>query len=425
MGEFFQKFRNFLPNDWVNSFWHWPRAVLANIFYGFPSYSLKIIGVTGTDGKTTTASLIHQIFLENNEKSALVSTVGAKFGGREVSTGLHVTSPDAFRLQRLLKEISQEGMKYLVLETTSHGLVQHRFWGINFEIGVITNVTPEHLDYHEGFDKYLMAKARLFKKVKVAILNKDDMSFDFLKNSLKKGTRLVTYSLRKEADFNLKKFAFKTSLPGEYNLYNCLAAIATAKCLGLSDEKIRSVLTSFVPVKGRMEEIKLGQDFRVIIDFAHTPNALENVLRFLRINLKGRLILVFGCAGLRDQKKRPLMGQTASFLADIVILTAEDPRMESVEEIIDQISRGCLKEGMKEARYQKGEGIAGGKFFLRIPDRKEAIEMAINRIAKKDDVVIICGKGHEKSMCYGSEERPWSEHQVVRQALKKRLEKNA
>lgn len=332
----------------------------------YPARHLKVIGVTGTDGKTTTAHLIYSILKKAGFSVAMVSTVAAFIDDEEIDTGFHVTTPDAKFLQPLLKKFVDKGVAYLILETTSHGLDQHRVFGCNFFLGVLTNITHEHLDYHRTFNNYLKTKAKLFRRVKIAILNRDDKHFNYLKRVAKKA-KIVTYGIKREADFTPEKFKFKTKLPGKYNLYNCLAAIAVTSTLGIDEKTIREAILSFKPVKGRMEEIKKGQKFRVIIDFAHTPNGLKKVLTELKAQRgRGRLIVVFGCAGERDSQKRPMMGKIATKLADFVILTAEDPRREDLNKIIEQIAKGCKKAGGIEA-----------KTFFRIPDRQEAINFAI------------------------------------------------
>jgi len=408
-----EKVRLLLPNCLVNLLVHLPVAVLAAVFYRFPGRRLKIIGVTGTDGKTTTATLIYQILLTAGYKTALISTVVAKIGRETMPTGLHVTCPNSWQLQRLLRQIVAKDYEYLVLEVTSHGLEQYRVWGVKFLMGVITNITHEHLDYHKTYKNYLRAKAKLFRKVKTAVLNRDDESFDFLSGLVKnrRGTRMITYGIEKEADFTPRNFKFKTLLAGQYNQYNCLAAIAVSVSLGVPEEKIRRALGTFEGVEGRMEEINEGQDFKVIVDFAHTPNALKNLLITLKGSLakKGRLVVVFGCAGLRDVGKRSMMGAIATQLADLVVLTAEDPRTEKVKKIIGQIASGCQEAGGVE-----------GKSFFRIPDRRRAIDFAISK-ARKGDTVVICGKGHERSMCFGTTEKPWSDQKEAKRSLKKIL----
>jgi len=391
--------RGLVPQRLINIFWHLPKAILANFYFNFPSKSLKIIGVTGTDGKTTTSSIIYHILKEAGFKAGLISTVSAKIGKEEVSTGLHVTSPDPWKLQKIIKEMAGRGCEYLVLEVTSHGLDQYRLFGINFEIGVITNVTHEHLDYHKDYKGYLKAKCKLFKNAKISILNKDDKSFKYINNAVM--GKIISYG-KKTGDINLKNFPFETSLAGEYNKYNILASVAVVKRLDIDDQVIRKAVKGFDGVVGRMDEIKTGKDFRVFIDFAHTPNALQNALKTLKSLKPARLIAVFGCAGLRDVRKRPMMGGIACKISDIVILTSEDPRTEDLEKIINEIKKGC--EDKKKIVVKK--------------DRQMAIDWAVKR-AKKGDIIGIFGKGHEKSMCFGKKEIPWSDHKAVKKALKR------
>lgn len=400
----------------VKNLFHLLKALFANLIYRFPSKKLKVIGVTGTDGKTTTVHLIHHILKNEGIKTGLVSTIAAP--------GLHTTTPDPLILQKILRKMVNQGIKWVVLECSSHGLDQNRLWGIKFHIGVVTNITHDHLDYHKTYDNYLKAKAKLFKGVKIAVLNKDDKSYFKLKEHLaNQKVKLITYGIDNKADFTPLTFPFKTKLPGKYNQYNCLAAAAVCASVGIKPGRIKKRIAEFKGVKGRMEEIKMGQKFRVIIDFAKTASGLENVLRTLRDQLKkeGRLIAVFGSAGLRDVAKRGMMGEAAGRLADIAVLTAEDPRTEDVNKIIDQIKEGCLKEGMEEGDYLQ-ESIfekREKKLFFRIPDRREAIKFAIQKLAQPGDIVIICGKGHERSMCFGKVEYPWSDQKEAKRALEK------
>lgn len=394
--------RKLIPQRLINLGKHLPLAWLANIFYRFPSKRLTLIGVTGTDGKTTTATLIYEILKQAKFKVALISTVGAKIGEQELQTGLHVTTPNSWELQRLLRQIYDKKYSHVVLETTSHGFDQYRLWGCHFQIGVITNITHDHLDYHKTYERYLLSKAKLFRRTKISILNRDDLSFARLKK-LANGT-IITYGL-KTGDINLQNFPFKTKLLGDYNLSNCLAAIAATKVLHIKESIIRQTIANFRGVVGRMQEIIMGQDFRVFIDFAHTPNALENALNTLNELPHRKLIAVFGSAGLRDQAKRPLMGKITSDLADKVVLTAEDPRTENVAEIINQI----------------GSGIKNSAKVIREPDRQKAIDLAIIKLASVGDIVGIFGKGHEQSMCFGNIEYPWSDEKAVKKSLSKRM----
>jgi len=389
----------------IKNIYHFFSALLAILAFRYPARQLTVIGVTGTDGKTTTVNLIYHILITSGKKVSLISSVNALIGKKEYDTGFHVTTPNPWALQKYLRQAVDKGCQFMVLEATSHGLDQHRLLGANFALGVVTNVTHEHLDYHKTYQNYLKTKAKLFQAVKLAVLNQDDKSFNYLKSVVPKKAKLITYGLKK-GDFTPRTFKFKTSLPGEYNQYNCLAAIAITSCLGLSNKMIKKGVSSFEPIKGRLEEIDEGQDFKVFIDFAHTPNALESVLKFLKEKKEGKLIAVFGCAGERDRAKRPVMGEVSARLTDITVLTAEDPRTEDVNEIIDQIARGCQRAG----------GIEG-KTFFKVPDRAEAIKFSLRK-AQKGDIVIICGKGHEKSMCFGKTEYPWSDQKEARQALK-------
>ncbi|KKQ67160.1 MAG: UDP-N-acetylmuramyl-tripeptide synthetase [Candidatus Daviesbacteria bacterium GW2011_GWA2_38_24] len=393
-----------IPNKLVNVGKHLPTAVVANIQYGFPSKKIKVIGVTGTDGKTTTVNMIYQILKKSNKKVSMISTINAVIGKQVFDTGLHVTSPSSALLQKLIKQSVENGDEYLILEVTSHALDQFRTWGIKFDIGVITNVTHEHLDYHKTFDNYLNAKIKLLKNTKLAIINKDDKNFEKIESSL--NTKIFEFSLEKDADLNLRGLALNLKILGSYNFQNALAAAAVAINLGIDKETIKKALENFTSLSGRMEEIKNNKDIRVIVDFAHTPNALENALTTLRKETKGKLIAVFGAAAERDIAKRPVMGKIASRLADIVVLTDEDPRFEDSLKIINEIAAGCLTKGAKI-----------DKSLFKEPNRKKAIEFAIS-LANKGDSVGIFGKGHEQSMNYKGEELPWSDVTVVKEILR-------
>ncbi|MDD3679765.1 MAG: UDP-N-acetylmuramoyl-L-alanyl-D-glutamate--2,6-diaminopimelate ligase [Candidatus Shapirobacteria bacterium] len=393
----------------INFGYHLPWAIFWTLYYRWPTRKLIVIGVTGTDGKTTTSNLIWHILTCAGKKAGLVTSINAKIGHQEEDTGLHVTTPDPKKLQHFLSKISQAGNRYAVVEATSHGLDQYRLWGINFYLGVITNITPEHLDYHQNMTAYANAKAKLIQQSQIAILNRDNDWFSYLELIAKKNHKqTITYGIKNQADITIKKFSHSCPLPGIYNQYNCLAAIAAAKALKITDQQIKKALESFAQLKGRLDPVILGQNFKVFIDFAHTPNALENVLEELKQQLpKGkRLIAVFGCAGLRDYHKRPIMGKIASQLADLTIITSEDPRTEKADKIANQIAAGFHSGAKKKI----------------IVDRSEAIDFAIKQ-AQKNDIVVILGKGHEQSMCFGKTEHPWSDHQEAVKAIKKILPK--
>ena len=387
----------------IKNIYHLGIAIISNVWFGFPSRKLTVIGVTGTDGKTTTTNLIYHILNSVGFNASMVTSLGAVIGKKNYDVGFHVTTPSSFSVQRFIRKALDSGSEFLVLETTSHALDQYRVFGIKFNVGVLTNVTHEHLDYHKTYENYLKAKAKLFKMSKTAVVNKDDESYVFLNKELKiKNEKIITYGMNSSADVNPKAFPFKTTLIGEFNKYNVLAAISACKALRITDKAIRLGIESFVPPKGR-GDIVYKEDFTVMIDFAHTPNSIAQILKSLRPVVKNRIIHVFGSAGARDVTKRPLMGEMSSKYANVIVLTAEDPRNESVYKIMNEIESGISK---------KIE-------ILKISDRKKAIKEAI-KMAKKGDFVIITGKSHEKSMNYGQGEVVWDEYKAVREALCRR-----
>ncbi|OGG08465.1 hypothetical protein A2154_01895 [Candidatus Gottesmanbacteria bacterium RBG_16_43_7] len=414
----------------VKNIYHLVQAILANTFYGFPSGKLKVIGVTGTDGKTTTACLIYHILKSTGKKAALISTVGAFIGDKIYDVGFHVTNPATFPLQRFIREVADRGNEFLVLEVTSHGLDQNRVWGIKFDIGVLTNIAHEHLDYHANWEEYAEVKFNLLNNSRVCILNYDDKSYSFWKSKIKnqkskiqiksqkeKQFQIVTYSLNnQEANITWKKYPFKTNLIGDFNKSNCLAAIAATDAVGVSDSQIRTALKTFKPPAGRLETV-YDKEFRVIIDFAHTPNAFKSMLPEIKKVTKCRLIHVFGSAGARDAVKRPQMGAESARYADIIILTAEDPRDEQVEDINSQIRQGISdKFKFHSSKDQSIPNVKAQNEVFEIARRDKAINFAIN-IAQKRDTVLLTGKAHEKSMNYGHGEEPWDEFEEVKSAL--------
>lgn len=381
-------------------------ATIANIAYGRPAKKITTIGVTGTDGKTTTTSLISHILKTADMSPAMITTVGAQIGETEYNTGLHTTTPSSFTLQKYIKRALTSGCRYLVLEVTSHALDQNRVNGIDFKIGVLTNISHEHLDYHKTYENYVNAKSKLFLRSDIAVFNKDDKSYERVLE-LCKGKKIYTYSLRGTADFNLESIKIPLPPQFDFNHENFLAAVSVAKILGVDDEKIKLALATFKFPEGRQEIVYDGK-FRVVIDFAHTPNSFDKVLNGIKGSISGRLIHVFGAAGERDRSKRPLMGSIAAKFDDIIILTSEDPRSEEIESINEQI-----KLGIKDF---KGE-------LVEMPDRQEAINYAV-RIAQKGDTIIITGKGHEKSMNLGHGEVAWSDHEAVERVLNQLKTKN-
>ncbi|HYK07894.1 MAG TPA: UDP-N-acetylmuramoyl-L-alanyl-D-glutamate--2,6-diaminopimelate ligase [Candidatus Eisenbacteria bacterium] len=377
-------------------------AILANLRYAFPGRKLIIIGVTGTDGKTTTASLIYHILKSTGRNVSLISTVSAIINGQVYDTGFHVTNPASFPLQRFLSLAvkAKKSPSYLVLEVTSHGLDQSRVWGIPFAIGVVTNVSHEHLDYHKTYDNYLKTKAKLLRIAHTAIINKDDMSYEPFKKILK-SKKVLTYSAEGDGDVVATDINLPKHFLGIHNLYNALAATTVSLQLSIPIRDINTALDTFVFPTGR-GELVYTNGFSVMVDFAHTPNSFDYLLSSLRPQVKGRLIHVFGCAGKRDTSKRPLMGKFASLYDDVIILTSEDPRGENQDAIAQQVRQGMQKKALE---------------VMVIHDREEAIKKAIS-IARKGDFIVITGKAHEKSMNYGKGEEPWDEFKVIEDALK-------
>jgi len=440
--------KQLIPQRLKNYGKHLPIALWANLINFFPSRKLQLIGVTGTDGKTTTVWLIHHLLQKQGLKAGMISTITARLGDEEASTGFHVTSPSPLKLQKFLRKMVSGGIKYAVLEITSHALDQFRFANCHFKVGILTNITHEHLDYHKTFTRYLNTKGKLFQKSDIVVLNRDDSSYWKMRSLLGK-KKILTYGIKNKADlmakniklkrprteFTLvwgkntrrKKLRIKSRLLGKFNIYNQLAATGAAISLGLPIEKVAQFLQSFSGVGGRLELIPNKKGVKVFVDFAHTPNGLKNALSSLRQLLpRGKkLIAIFGAAGLRDQEKRPMMGRIAAQLADYAVLTSEDPRTENPKTIMKEIARGCREKGWRRIGRKKTTEarLKGKKGFFVISNRQEAINFAIRKLAAKGDWIITCGKGHEQSMCFGKTEYPWSEHEAVRIALRRRRKK--
>ena len=410
-------------------------ALMAAAYYGRPGRRLRVVGVTGTDGKTTTCTLVGSIMEAAGRATGVITTVAAKIGGQALDTGLHTTTPDPLDFHQFLARMVKEGMAYAVVESTSHGLDQDRTLGAEYDVACVTNVTREHLDYHGTYEAYLDAKAKLFRALattyrkpgtpKVAILNVDDESFERLKRY--PGEVNLTYGIDRATDvyplaldLTVEGIRLRAATPagsvqvqspllGRYNVYNLLAAIAVAVSQGVPAEAIARGVAAVPGIVGRLEKIDLGQDFTAVVDFAHTPNALRRMLELARQLTKGHVIVTFGCAGLRDREKRPAMGEIAARLADLVVITSEDPRTEDPEAIMAAVAAGAELAGGRD-----------GVTYWRIADRAAAIHFAID-LARPGDLVVTTGKGHEQSLCLGTVEHPWSEHGAVRQAIQERL----
>lgn len=423
--------------------YHVLRADLAAHQYGFPGKRMRVIGVTGTNGKTSTCFLIWKMLNAAGHKTGLMTTVA--WGVDKLEKQIeHMTTVDAKTLNFRMKKIADAGAEFLVLEVTSHALAQHRTFGVPIEIAVMTNVTHEHLDYHKTFENYRDAKRRLFKMAKYGVVNEDDKSWAYFAKDVKEyityginsgilrakdvrlGAQGVEYFVDDEGSVGDKHAAenkqmrgnknspgdmlrIKTKIPGEFTVYNSLAAVAVGLKLGLSKEQISQGILALDSVEGRMNRVDLGQNFEVIVDYAHTPDAFLKVYESVVPGKKGRIISLFGGAGRRDESTRGERGEIAAKYSDIVIITEDDSRDENPAEIAEEFAKGAEQAGFLR-----------GKNLLVELNRAKAIQMAID-LAKKDDIVLILGKGHEKTILRATGAVPFEDLKVTREALKKRL----
>jgi UDP-N-acetylmuramoyl-L-alanyl-D-glutamate--2,6-diaminopimelate ligase len=393
----------------IEPYGHWVEAIIAEIVNEFPAHKLNVIGVTGTDGKTSTSTLIHQLLVSSGHKAAMMTTISIDYGDGKgpQPNPTRLTTVNAFTLAKSLKKIKKSGVKWLVLETTSHSLAQHRVWGVPYSIAVLTNIHHEHLDYHKTFKNYLKAKRQLFVQTnkfkdgyRVGIINAEDSNADVFVKSIKHS---LTYGLGKgdlratnikmlpsgsKFDAVIDKDVYKISchLPGSFNISNSLAAILVGRTIGLTKEQIEKGISDLKSVEGRMTYVDEGQDFAVIVDYAHTPDSFEVIFKEVLKIKKGRVISVFGSAGRRDEKKRSEQGKVAGKFSDITIITEEDDRDIDGDSIMKEIASGAISQGKKM-----------NKTLFLVHDRKKAVEDAIN-MAMKDDIVLLLGKGHEKSI---------------------------
>lgn len=415
---------------------HLLEAVLWNVLMGFPSRGLKVIGVTGTDGKTSTSTLITQMLREAGYKVAMMTTISVDYGDGQgaIDNPTRLTTMGSRDLLSKIKKIKANKVDYLVLETTSHALAQHRVWGVPYMLAVFTNLGHEHLDYHKTFERYRDAKRLLFKQtnrnkngLRVGIVNTDDDVAEFfaqdVKNpisyGIKKGDvratniKMTPAGSRYTVKLDDVEYRIECHVPGSFNVYNSLAAVATGRALGLSKEQIEKGIASLRAVEGRMTRVDEGQDFAVIVDYAHTPESFDKILAELRPLCKGKLIAVFGSAGRRDEAKRAAQGKIAGKWCDIVVATEEDDRDIDGMLILEQIASGAEAVGK----------VKNQNLFL-THDREAAVAQAIN-MAQPGDMVILLGKGHEKSILHNGPRAAELRHLPQNDGDKQRVLKRA
>jgi UDP-N-acetylmuramoyl-L-alanyl-D-glutamate--2,6-diaminopimelate ligase len=401
-------------------------ASFAQIVYGNPSKDLIVIGVTGTNGKTTTAYFLAHALEASGSQTGCTTTAIIKVGKKEWLNTTKMTMPGRFFLQRTLREMVCAGCRYAVIETSSQGLIQSRHIGIDYDLAVFTNLTPEHVEAHGGFEKYKAAKRKLFERVDTAVLNADDKHADYyaktpgLKNVFWYGIRSSKGMQAKNLDlhangsrFSVEGVKVDLKLPGEYNVSNALATLATCRALGVDLATAAKNLSAIKVVPGRFERVDAGQPWTVIVDYAPEPESLKRLYEALALVEKKRIIHVLGsCGGGRDVSRRPILGRMAAERADIVIVTNEDPYDDDPQMIIDQVAEGAVTGGKQE-----------GNNLFRILDRREAIQKAMS-LAEAGDLILLTGKGCEPWICLDhGRKMPWDEADVAREAIKKMIPK--
>lgn len=398
-------------------------ADAADAWFGRPSEHLEVIGVTGTDGKTTTTFLARAVLAASGRRPGLIGTVALGIGDRTEANDARATTPEALELQGLLAQMVAAGNDCVVMEATSHGLAQARVRNCRFRVAVLTTVTSEHLEFHGTLERYRAAKALLVEEAPVAVLNADDEAYEFFRARAR--GKVVTYGIDTPADLRAEVIdagphgtrfrvagprwsgEVRLQLPGRFNVANALAALGLAEVEGLDPAGAAAALGDVSSVPGRMQRIDEGQPFTVVVDYAHTADSLDKVIRVLRPLASGRVAVVFGSAGERDTSKRPAMGRVAAQLADRVVITDEDPRLEDGRTINEQIAAGARAAGSRD-----------GESLWVIDDRRAAIAAALG-MAEPGDLVLLAGKGHETTIIYGTHRRWWDEAEVARQELRR------
>lgn len=420
-----QKIKNFLkkfiPHKLVIFFWHWPRAFLANIFFGFPARNFFVIGVAGSKGKTTTSILIAKILEKAQKKVALFTTALTKINEIEELNKVKFTTPSPFYLQKFIARAKKRGANFLILETTSHALAQFRVWGIPFKIVVFTNLVPDHLDYHKKKEEYIKIHQKMLPASQYLVLNADDPNSEYFANLDLKHLKKIFFGINQKRDifaenisfqenktlFEVKnqreRFKIEMPLVGKFNLYNALSAIAVSLILKIDSSLIKEILRDINQIPGRLERINCGQDFEVIVDYAHSPDSLKNLFDGISLFSKKKIITVFGACGQRDKTTRPLMGSIIDKNSDVIIITNDDPYGENPEKIAQGVISGIKNKTL-------------GKNLFKILDRKEAIKKAIS-LAEKGDLVLILGKGAEQWQIFKDKKIPWDDRKIAKEIL--------
>jgi len=405
----------------VNGY-HLLQAITYSTRFGFPARKLRVVMITGTNGKTTTAAYVAKILEAAGHRVGVISTAFYQFGDKVVPNEDNMTVIPHERMQRMLRQVKKAKCDFLVMEATSHALVQHRLWGIPCEVAIMTNLTQDHLDYHGTMENYAAAKAKLFaREPRFIVLNRDDQWFSYFNEYHAKEAKM-DYGTDAEAECRIEhaalhrtgsdvriridhtiKFSFHNRLAGKFNVYNATAAVAATYLLQVDLAKIKEGVEALESVAGRLEHVDEGQLFDVIVDYAHTPDALDNVMGTVKALTDNRLILVFGATGDRDRAKRPIMGEVAVKYADRIILTDEESYSENPDVIRDDVRRGI-------------ERVGGAGKTDEVADRKEAIKKAM-MIARRGDAILITGMGHERFRIVGNERIPWNDADVSRELL--------
>lgn len=422
--------KTIIPQN-IKNYYHFFQAILANIIFGFPSHKIKVIGITGTNGKTTTCQMIAKILEKSGHKVAMASTINFKIGDKVWVNKTKFTTLSSFSVQRFIKKAVEAKCRFLVLETSSHSLDQYRVWGVNFETAVITNVTREHLDYHKTMEDYRLAKLKLFEHAKTSVVNLDmKMPCDYIVHHAK---NKYGYTLKKEipqhtgdldgvriiraeelemginySKFKVENLEFLLNMPGDFNVENALAAICVGLSCGISLETMEKALREIRGVPGRMDHVENDKNLSIIVDYAVTPDSLSKlyalVSRIKKDNPGSRIISVFGSCGERDRGKRPIMGEAVDKFADYIIVTNEDPYGEDPIQIINEVANGIKNKKENETLWK-------------ILDRRQAIKKAL-QLAKPGDILVVTGKGAEEVMAVGSQRISWNDKKVILEELK-------